>query len=265
MNANAANKFFSGPYVKAAEAIDTQDVARLSTALKGLDPDAPGREHMTLMWYAIQKKDYPAIQALVRAGSRVDQQAVENLGTPLQFALMDKDLQLLGAMLDGGLSPDWQDADGATLLQLAMKSDHAFDAVKLLVAHHADVNERDGIGGSALDEAVDTMQPDIAIYLIEHSADANGHMNNGSSTAWAVQQTISRLNPEAAGTSVTDLSMDKNGQPVATKQTHPAPGATAEGHEQLQKFEQLRALMMAKGVQFPADPPAKVREQMGQR
>ncbi|WP_245641614.1 hypothetical protein [Paraburkholderia bannensis] len=65
--------------------------------------------------------------------------------------------------------------------------------------------------------------------------------------------------------SVTDLSMDKNGQPVATKQTQPAPGATAEGHEQLQEFEQLRALMMAKGVRFPADPPAKVREQIRQK
>ncbi|WP_322051574.1 ankyrin repeat domain-containing protein [Paraburkholderia bannensis] len=215
---SATNKFFSGRYVDAAEAIDSHDAARMASALKGLDPDAPGREHMTLMWYAIQKKNYQAIQVLLRAGSRIDEQAVENLGTPLQFALMDKDLQLLSAMLDGGLSPDWQDADGANLLQLAMKSDHAFDAVKLLVARHANVNQRDSIGGSALDEAVDTMQPDIAIYLIEHGADAKGHMNNGSSTAWAVQQTISRLDPEAAGVSVTDLSIDKNAQPVATRQ-----------------------------------------------
>ncbi|WP_322091689.1 ankyrin repeat domain-containing protein [Paraburkholderia bannensis] len=265
MNANAANKFFSGQYAEAAEAIDSHDAARLSSALKGLDPDAPGREHMTLLWYAIQKKNYPAIQALVQAGSRVDQQAVENLGSPLQFALMDKDLHLLSAMLDGGLSPDWHDADGANLLQLVMKSDHAFDAVKLLVERRANVNQRDGIGGSALDEAVDTLQPDIAMYLIEHGADANGHMNNGSSTAWAVQQTISRLNPQAAGASVTDLSTDKNGQPVATKQPQSAPGATAEGQEQLQKFEQLRALMAAKGARFPADPPAKVREQMRQK
>ncbi|HDR9064293.1 TPA: ankyrin repeat domain-containing protein [Burkholderia vietnamiensis] len=262
MNANAANKYFSGRYAEVAQAIDNHDVDRLVTAAKGLDLNAPGREHMTLLWYAIQKKDYRAIQALVHEGSRVDQQAVENLGTPLQFALMDKDLRLLEAMLDGGLSPDWQDADGVSLLQLAMKSDHAFDVVKLLVARHANVNARDSIGGSALDEAVDTMQPEIASYLIEHGADATGHMNNGSSTAWAVQQTISRLEPAAKGASITDFSLDKSGQPVATKQAPPGPGTTPEGQAQLHKYEQLRALMKAKGAKFPPDPPAKVREQM---
>ncbi|KWF23886.1 ankyrin repeat domain-containing protein [Burkholderia pseudomultivorans] len=265
MKANAANKYFSGRYAEAAQAIDNHDADRLLTVSKDLDLNAPGREQMTLLWYAIQKKDYRAIQILVREGSRVDRQAVENLGTPLQFALMDKDLRLLEAMLDGGLSPDWQNEDGANLLQLAMKSDHAFDVVKLLVARHANLNARDSIGGSALDEAVDTMQPEIASYLIEHGANATGHMNNGSSTAWAVQQTIARLNPAAEGASTTDFSMGKSGQPVATKQTQPAPGTTPEGQQLLHKYEQLRALMIAKGAKFPADSPAKVREQMSKK
>lgn len=265
MNANAANRFFSGPYADAAEAIDAHDPARLEASTKGLDLDKPGQDGMTLLWYAIQQKDYRAIQILVHNGSRPDQQAVQNLGTPLHFALMDQDIRLLEAMLDGGVSPDWQDADGANLLQLAMKSDHAFDVVKLLVARHANVNARDGIGGSALDEAVDTMQPDIAIYLVDHGAQVTGHMTNGSSTAWAVQQTIARLNPEAKGTTVTDYSLDKSGQPVANKQTSPAPGTTPKGSEKLQKFEQLRMLMMQKGAMFPADSPAKVREQMARK
>lgn len=265
MNASAANKYFSGPYLDAAQAIDQHDAERLSSVSKGLDLNAAGREHMTLLWYAMQKKDYAAIQTLVREGSRPDGQSVENLGTPLHFALMNEDLRLLEAMLDGGLSPDWRDADGTSLLQLAMKSDHAFDAVKMLIARRANVNARDGIGGSALDEAVDTMQPDIAIYLIEHGADPTGHMNNGSSTAWAVQQTIARLDPEAKDATVTDFSLDKNGQPVATKQSLPSPGVTPEGSEMLRKYGQLRALMMAKGAKFPADPPAKVREQMSRK
>jgi ankyrin repeat protein len=265
MNANASNKYFSGPYAEAAQLIDSHDAPHLAGVLKGLDVDAPGREGMTLLWYAIQKKDYQAIQVLVREGSRPDRQAVENLGTPLHFALMDKDTHLLEAMLDGGLSPDWQDEDGASLLQLAMKSDHAFDIVKLLVSRHANVNARDGIGGSALDDAVDTMQPDIAMYLIEHGADAMGHMDNGSSTAWAVQQTIGRLDPAAKRAGVTDFSVDKSGQPVATTQAAPAPGRSPEGQEMLHKFEQLRALMVSKGAKFPAAPPAKVREQLGRK
>ncbi|MDN8039288.1 ankyrin repeat domain-containing protein, partial [Burkholderia vietnamiensis] len=91
------------------------------------------------------------------------------------------------------------------------------------------------------------------------------HTTNGVSVAYSVQKDIDALQPEAKQATVTDISLDKDGQPVRTTQTPPAPGLSPEGKERLEKFERLRTLMIAKGAKFPPDPPAKVREQMSQK
>lgn len=262
MNTNSAGKYFEGEYLAAAQSIDEGNATQLAAVTQGLNVDTPGRQHMTLLWYAIRAEKYRAIQVLIRQGSQPDQQEVQGLGTPLSVALTAKDTRLLEAMLDGGLSPDYQDADGTSLLQRATKGEKALDTTRLLLERGANVNLRDSIGGTALDESVDALKPELGLYLVEHGAAVNSHLTNGSSTAWAVQKTIERLQPGAAQTPVTDISPDKRGKPTETVTIPPAPGSSPEGQKLLQQFENLRALMIQKGAKFPPDSPAQVRAEM---
>ncbi|EEA03315.1 Ankyrin [Burkholderia sp. H160] len=255
--------YFSGAYLTAADAIDRSDTADLERALKGLDVDARGKDNITLMWYAITRKQYGAVSTLVRMGSNVEQQVVEGLGTPLLAALRTKDDGLLRAMLDGGLSPNFQDSDGTSLLQqvIEWKGD-PFPAVKLLLSRGADINHRDHIGDAPITGAIIASRPDIAMYLIEHGADVNVQAVNGATLAYGVQVSINHLQPNAPQAKISNYTLDDKGQPVVTETTPPPPGLTPEGQKLLGEYEQLRDMMIARGVKFPPETPAQVRERM---
>lgn len=255
--------YFDGQYLKAARLIDEDNELQFKAILPALKVDAPGREQMTLLWYAIVHKKYDAIRDLIAAGSQPDEQGVEGLGSALYFALTSDDTRLLQAMLDGGLSPDFQDSDGSNLLQRSIIGERGFDRVRLLVERGANINLRDSLGDTALNEAIDSLEPKIAIYLIQHGANVTGRDVNGFSTAWAVQSTIDQFDPQAKReTTITNYSIDDSGKLVSTTEIPPPLGASPRGRELWEQFKQLRQLMIEKGAKFPPDPPAKVREQM---
>lgn len=265
MSSNSPSKFFEGPYLDAAKAIEAHDDRRLDASLAKLNVNAPGRDDMTLLWYAILQKNYDAIRELVARGAQPDKQVVEGLGSALYVALTNKDPRILEAMLNGGLSPNLREDDGTTLLQRALEGEKAPENVRMLVERGANVNLRDSIGSTALDKAIDVSKPSLAIFLVQHGADVNAHTSNGVSVAYSVQWEIDHLDPDAKVASTTAVTLDQNGKPVVKAQAQSAPGATPEGHEMLQTFKSLRALMIEKGAKFPPDPPAKVREQMSQK
>ncbi|QIE25975.1 Ankyrin repeats (many copies) (plasmid) [Caballeronia sp. SBC1] len=256
-------RYFSGQYLTAAAAIDRGDIAELRAAVGGLEIDKPGRDHMTLMWYAIMKNQYPAVTVLTRLGSNPDKQDVDGMGTPLTVALKRTDPTLLAALLDGGLSPDYQNRDGTSLMQQAVGSgEEPFPVVRLLVDRGADVNHRDSIHATALGDSIVSNHPDIAIYLIQHGADVTAFTMNGASVAYGVQVSIDDLQANAKQAIVSNYTLDNDGKPVVTETTPPPQGAAPEGQALLRKYEELRALMMEKGAKFPPDSPAQVREQM---
>jgi uncharacterized protein len=255
--------YFSGPYLTAADAIDRGDTADLERALKGLDVDAYGKENVTLMWYAIAKMQFGAVSTLVRMGSDVMHDGPSNAGTPLYLAFWAKDERLLKAMLDGGFSPNYQNEDESSLLQLALSNgQNPFPAVKLLLSRGADINHRDRIGGTPASEALDADRPDIVMYLIEHGADVNVQFTNGATLAYGVQASIDRLQPNAPQAKISNYTLDDKGRPVVTETTPPPPGLTPEGQKLLGEYEQLRDMMIARGVKFPPETPEQVRERM---
>jgi uncharacterized protein len=255
--------YFSGAYLTAADAIDRGDTADLERALKGLDVDAYGKDNVTLMWYAIAKKQYGAVSTLVRMGSDLLHGGPPNAGTPLYLAFWAKDERLLQAMLDGGLSPNYQDEDGSSLLQQAIfNSSDPFPAVKLLLRRGADINHRDHIGDAPITEAIIASRPDIAMYLIEHGADVNVQGTNGATLAYGVQVSINHLQPNAPQAKISNYTLDDKGRPVVSETTPPPPGLTPEGQKLLGEYEQLRDMMIARGVKFPPETPEQVRERM---
>ena len=222
-----AEEFFTGRKLKLAKAIEADDMSALRQLAKGEDLAAPGDKDMTLLWFAMQQKNFDAIKTLIQLGVDPDTQIVQGIGSALAYAFLQKDLRFLKAMLDGGLSPNHKSPKHNPMLQRALIKG-GLDHVKLLVERGADVNQRDATGGTALHDAVDAVKPDIALYLIERGADVKTHLKNGVSVAWSVQGALEKQRPG----------------PVRIK------------------FEAVRDVMIKKGVRFPADSPQVVRDQM---
>lgn len=231
MNRFNASDFFEGQRLDAARAIANGNIEQLRAATLGLDIDKPGKKEMTLLWFAIMEKNFEAIRYLVKTGSRPDGQVAEGLGMPIDYALRNKDLRFLKAMLDGGLPVNL--ATPTAHRSLLHKAAGAFGAsiehVKLLVERGADLDAKDDLGETALCAAIDTNQPDRAMYLLDRGASAVIYSVGGVTPAWAVHLTIESQQP---------------GSPMR------------------RDFERLRDRMIVRGAKFPPDPPEKVRAWM---
>lgn len=229
MNKYAPENFFEGRELEAARAIKSGSNAQLPNLLQGLDLNNPGKKEMTLLWFAIQERNFEAIKILVREGTTPEEHIVQGLGTAVAFSLHNEDLRFLTAMLDGGLSVNHKTPKGTPLIQRAAGADGAtLDHVKLLVDRGADLEAKDSLGVTALITAMDTNQPDRAIYLVEKGANVNVVEKSGVSAMWTVNKSIDSQQPGEMRT----------------------------------QFEKLRDLMISKGAKYPPDPPATVREQM---
>lgn len=220
--------FFAGRELELARAIDREDQTEIRVLARGVDPNAKARQDMTLLIYAVMNDKFASISELVRLGARPDENIIDGIGSVIDHAMYSKDLRYLTALLDGGLSVDFQDSDRTPLIQRAAGAGGSIEHVKLLVSRGANVNRRDSIGGTALHSAINVNHVEVGLYLVQIGADIAAHKSNGASVSWAVQ-----------------LSID--GQ-------QPGPLRT--------KFEQLRDLMIQKGAKFPPDPPEVVRDRM---
>lgn len=231
MGSSDADRYFDSPLqLEAARAISAKDMARLRTAVAGLDIDRPGHKSMTLLWFAIHERNFEAIRFLISRGSNPQEQLMKGPGIPVEYALLNQDTRILAAMLDGGLSVDHVDSDGTALVQKAAgPSSPAIDHLKLLVQRGAKVNVSDSIGRTALDTAILTRVPDRALYLLKHGANWNTFTAYGGTPAYAVDLAIAKYEP---------------------------------GSEMRRMFEEVRDHMARQGAKFPADDSKTVRAWM---
>jgi uncharacterized protein len=227
---DSAEDFFEGRPLALARALERGDPRQIRELAEGLDLDQKGKKDMSFLWFAIRANQFSSIETLVGLGVHPDRQIAEGIGSAVDYALYNKDLQFLTAILNGGLSSNYQDGDQTNLLQRAVV-DGSFQHVKLLLARGADVNLRDRLGETALNTAIGANQPEIGMYFVQKGADVQLFDVSGVSTAWSVQLLIDSQRP---------------GRLRA-------------------RLEDLRALMISKGAKFPPDSPEVVREQMRAR
>jgi ankyrin repeat protein len=98
--------------------------------------------------------------------------------TSVHYAAAISDLRALGEFLDAGANPnvrvisdvDFPAVNGDTPLHIAARNGH-LDAVKMLIAHHADVNAANARGDTPLHMSVE--HPEIAKVLIAAGAKVN--------------------------------------------------------------------------------------------
>jgi uncharacterized protein len=80
INTYAPENFFEGKELAAARALKEGQNFKLSELLQGLDLNKPGKKEMTLLWFAIQEKNFEAIKIIVRGGSRTGQTRCAGIG-----------------------------------------------------------------------------------------------------------------------------------------------------------------------------------------
>ncbi len=241
MKTTNPEQFFDGRMLEMARAIQSNDMARLRQLAVGQNLNQPGRQDMSLLWFAMQpdQLNTEAVKTLVSLGADPAANPIKDFGSPLDYVFMSRKspgdttgLKLLQAMLDGGMSPNKTEPDGTTLLQMAVGPGSASLAIiQLLLQRGADINARDRIGGSALYDAITSENPHIAQYLVQHGAKVDTYTVNGVTMGWSVKLRLDRMQPG----------------PVRTQ------------------FEQLRDLLISKGMKWPPDSPDVVRDQMRAR
>ena len=233
--------FFDGRMLEMAQAIQSNDMARLRQLAVGQNLNQPGRQDMSLLWFAMQpdQLNTEAVKTLVSLGADPAANPIKDFGSPLDYVFMSRKspgdttgLKLLQAMLDGGMSPNKVDPYGTTLLQKASgPGSGSLALIQLLLQRGADINARDSLGQTALYESITADHTDIALYLVQHGAKADTYTVNGATIGWLVKLTLDRIQPG----------------PVRTQ------------------FEQLRDLLISKGMKWPPDSPDVVRDQMRAR
>ena len=235
-------QFFDGRMLEMAQAIQSNDMARLRQLAVGQNLNQPGRQDMSLLWFAMQpdQLNTEAVKTLVSLGADPAANPIKDFGSPLDYVFMSRKspgdttgLKLLQAILDGGMSPNNTALGSMTPLQKAARSGSSFslEMVKLLLQRGADINARDSLGRTALHQSITADHTDIALYLVQHGAKADTYTVNGATIGWLVKLTLDRIQPG----------------PVRTQ------------------FEQLRDLLISKGMKWPPDSPDVVRDQMRAR
>ncbi|MDO5623873.1 MAG: ankyrin repeat domain-containing protein [Pseudomonadota bacterium] len=219
-----ASHYFSGPTLDAARGIERDDLAPLA-ALSATELAAPGREQMSLMWWALMRHKPAAVRELVARGVDPDSQIVEGMGSALFHAFVQQDPVYLQAMLDGGLSPDHQGKDQLPMLKRALLEGHPAH-LRLLIERGANVNVRDSLGGTALTTAIRQGNVEAIDMFMARGADLNVQQSSGISLAWTVYLTLedARLPPPA-----------------------------------LQAIDKLRERMIAQGIEWPPESPTQWR------
>lgn len=133
---------------KLSNAISEGDITRMNEVLaQGVDPDYEDDYGRSFLWFAVNRGNLAAVQALVDAGATVTAASKYN-GTLLQAAARKGSVEIAAYLLDKN--------------------------PKLL-------ESRDRDGNTALHTAAETGYPDLVAFLIEKGLDANAkNFNNRS-------------------------------------------------------------------------------------
>lgn len=195
MKTQPAEKFFSGPTLTLAQAIEHGDVAEVDELARTVDLNKPGAEDMTVLFFALSQafgekpKQLEIITHLVKAGAD-PLRPVKDLGSVLGVSLQAKSPLYVKALLDGGVSPDT--VEGSTPIVFDVTHEHTFDTLKLLLDRGASIDKTDTLGNTALMRSLMRMQLDQTVYLLDRGANPNFVNVNGVSFAGQLKFQIER-------------------------------------------------------------------------
>lgn len=92
---------------------------------------------------------------------------------------VNPNVEILELLLQHGVSADWSDPSGATMLMHAIRTSHSAEMVQMLLQHGADVHQRDREGNTPLMIAALEQEDEICRLLMEAGASLEDRNNAG--------------------------------------------------------------------------------------
>lgn len=163
---------------RAVAADDVDEVRRLLGS--GADPDATGKDGVTLLQFAILNERLEPLRALLEAGADA-----EKLGdggrSAVHSAAFTGDAEFLDALLDADADPNVRDRTGATPLVTAILNTSGAPLSRLLEEPELDVNLADANDDAPIHTAARTNAGATILTLLQRGADPRA-TNSGGAT-----------------------------------------------------------------------------------
>lgn len=167
----------------AAAAGDSGRVAEL--ARTGANPNAPGRDGMLPLSWALMAKSEPGVRALLAAGADPNRRTGPGQPSPISLVAGAAETRWLALLLvHGGSTNALTREDEPIIFQVI--GARRLDAVRLLAEHGADLNSRGVSGVTPLIQAAILRQYPIVRYLLERGADWRLARPTGATLAYYV-------------------------------------------------------------------------------
>jgi uncharacterized protein len=229
--------YFIGSQLILAKAIKEQNVEAVKKLAKETDLNTPAKKNITILFFAYkvakdggESKSFEIITALVKSGADAINHEVPDLGSVWGVSLVQPDARFVQALLDGGVdinSPT--ESNGGDPALFVAAAEKTKKVMQLLISRGANINQKDSLGASLLQETLSGMQLDQTEYLLLQGANPNTLDHIGVSFAWFLKQVFERK----------DLT------PSTTK-----------------KLSEIKALAISKGMKWPPESPEIERDRM---
>lgn len=232
---------FNGPELELARAAADGDAARVARLVgeEHADPNAVSPGGLPLVAWPILQGNAAGVRALLEHGADANR-AVPAAGTVMTWAAKAQDPAVLQAFLEHGGIADAVDGDGEPLTRVAALAGR-WDNVKLLVERGADIDaSAHGQPGTSLLAYYSAGQFDKAHWLLEHGADPGYRIETAPSEARVGAQPI-------------------------VENIYWWPVQAGRFPQLAQWQQRCQALLAARGLSAPAEPPhlARLRASQG--
>ena len=220
MKNQPAENFFSGTQLSLAQEIERGNEPEVKSLAMKTDLNKPGKQDMTLLFFALQnsydkdRRKLVIVSDLVRAGANPLQQ-IPDMGSAAEASAKSDDPVFIAALIDGGMSPNAEVEDTPIIFGAA--SEHSLKVMSYLVKMGADVNKKDSLGQTVLIESLSGFQLDNVLWLLEHGADPRVTTDNG----WGFNNMLAKI--------IERQSNDRN----------------------TEKLQKIRNLAIKKGMEWP--------------
>ncbi|ORM68240.1 hypothetical protein HA48_20775 [Pantoea wallisii] len=192
MKNQPAENFFSGTQLSLAQEIERGNEPEVKSLAMKTDLNKPGKQDMTLLFFALQnsydkdRRKLVIVSDLVRAGAN-PLQKIPDMGSAAEASAKSDDPVFIAALIDGGMSPNAEVEDTPIIFGAA--SEHSLKVMSYLVKMGADVNKKDSLGQTVLIECLSGFQLDNVIWLLEHGADPRVTTDNG----WGFNNMLAKI------------------------------------------------------------------------
>jgi ankyrin repeat protein len=197
------------------QAIAQRDLAGVQSLLaRGADPNALDSLEFTALSNAAATGQVPIVEALLRAGAKLDASTPYGTGTALARAAATGSVPVVKLLLSRGADAQAARPDGMTALMYAALNG-SVEIVQELLRRKVDVNAKDIDGATALIEAARADHPEVARLLLSSGAAIDAADSHG----WTAL-----MNATAYGhADVVKLLLEKGANPNAREEKGRTP------------------------------------------